>query len=109
MCQLILSDHFVLKNELFWVNGLKFIFKMIHKVKYKEVRDILGLLLAKIPMIPIKSTDSVYKQVDVFYSVIEIILDRNASLLPAYLVLDEIQNKFYTKIFQNGHWVINSF
>lgn len=108
VCRCILSENFELNNEIYWVNGLNFIERIIHLVKYKEVRDILAILLSKISLIPIKCSKSIYQQVHAFHNLIALILDRDTSLLPAYLVLDEIQNKFYTVLQNgNGHWAFS--
>ncbi|OTF72592.1 mediator of RNA polymerase II transcription subunit 23-like protein, partial [Euroglyphus maynei] len=108
ICRYILSENFELNNEIYWVNGLNFIERIIHLVKYKEVRDILAILLSKISLIPIKCSKSIYRQVHAFHNLIALILDRDTSLLPAYLVLDEIQNKFYTVLQNgNGHWAFS--
>nr|XP_027200115.1 mediator of RNA polymerase II transcription subunit 23-like [Dermatophagoides pteronyssinus] len=108
VCRCILSENFELNNEIYWVNGLNFIEHIIHLVKYKEVRDILAILLSKISLIPIKCSKSIYRQVHAFHNLIALILDRDTSLLPAYLVLDEIQNKFYTVLQNgNGHWAFS--
>lgn len=101
---MILGDNLILENEIFWVNGLSFIRRTIHLIKYKEVRDVLAILLSKISLIPVKSSKPIRPQIFSYYQLIELILDRDASLLPAYLVLDEIQNKFFTPN-PNGHWV----
>ncbi|UXI17024.1 putative ATP-dependent RNA helicase [Sarcoptes scabiei] len=106
ICQLILGDNLILENEIFWVNGLSFIRRTIHLIKYKEVRDVLAILLSKISLIPVKSSKPIRPQIFSYYQLIELIVDRDASLLPAYLVLDEIQNKFFTPN-PNGHWMFS--
>lgn len=94
-------ENFDFQNEVFWVTSLNFIHRIIKFVDYKGVRDIMTVLLAKITLIPSKSSLS-SKQINSLYVLIEYIFDRDAALLPAYFVLDEIQKKC---AWQNGHWV----
>lgn len=93
VCFHILSFDFDFNNEVYWVNGFDFVRKIIHLVDYKGVRDFFTRLLSKIPLIPVQSKKSIYNQVDAFYKLLDYILDRNAALLPSYLLLDEIQKK----------------
>lgn len=93
-------ENFDFQNEVFWVTSLNFIHRIIKFVDYKGVRDIMTVLLAKITLIPSKSSLS-SKQINSLYVLIEYIFDRDAALLPAYFVLDEIQKKC---AWQNGHW-----
>ena len=107
VCDYILSSpSFEFQNEVFWVNGLNCIRRIIKLIRYKGVRDILGVwLLAKIALIPNKSSVPISKQINALYNLIEYILDRDSKLLPAYLILDEIQKKSVAIVWQNGHWV----
>lgn len=106
VCDFILgSPSFGFQNEVFWVNGLNCIRRIIKFINYKGVRDILGILLSKIALIPNKSSTPISKQINALYNLIEYILDRDSKLLPAYLILDEIQKKSLAIVWQNGHWV----
>lgn len=87
------------------MNGLNCIRRIIKFINYKGVRDILGILLSKIALIPNKSSTPISKQINALYNLIEYILDRDSKLLPAYLILDEIQKKSLAIVWQNGHWV----
>ncbi|XP_054154034.1 mediator of RNA polymerase II transcription subunit 23-like [Oppia nitens] len=94
VCETILSsEKFHYKNEVFWCNSLSLIRKVIGSVDYKGVRDLLKILFDRVNQIPAKTNVSVLKQLISLYSVFDYIFNRNHCLLPAYLILDEIQKK----------------
>ncbi|CAG2102015.1 unnamed protein product [Medioppia subpectinata] len=94
VCEAILSsDKLHYKNEIFWCNALSLIRRIIGTVDYKGVRDLLKIIFDKVNQIPAKGNVSVLKQLNVLYQVFDHIFDRSQCLLPAYLILDEIQKK----------------
>ena len=101
VCEAILTcDKLEYDNEVFWCHSFFLIHKIISGVDYKGVRDQLKIMLDKVHSIPCNTNISGLAQLSAMYKVFELIFDRNASLLPAYLVLDEIQKKMYPK----GRW-----
>ncbi|RWS25306.1 mediator of RNA polymerase II transcription subunit 23-like protein [Leptotrombidium deliense] len=101
VCELILtSDKLQYENEAFWCCSFALINKIIGSADYKGVRDLVKIMLDKVNTIPANSNVSILSQLNAMYKVFQHVFDRNACLLPAYLVLDEIQKKMYPK----GHW-----
>lgn len=61
-------------------------------------------MLDKVHTIPNHCNVATLAQLNAIYKVFELVFDRNASVLPAYLVLDEIQKKMYPKGQLRHHW-----
>ncbi|RWS17948.1 mediator of RNA polymerase II transcription subunit 23-like protein [Dinothrombium tinctorium] len=101
VCEWILnSKKLVYENEAFWCCSFTFINKVIGLADYKGVRDIVKLMLDKVNTVPANTNVSILSQLNAMYKVFINVFDRNNCLLPAYLVLDEIQKKMYPK----GRW-----
>ena len=101
VCEVVLScPNLKFENQVFWNASYTLIHRIISFADYKGVRDQLKIMLDKVHTIPSSTNISSLAQLDRLYSVFEVIFDRNASLLPAYLVLDEIRKKMYPK----GRW-----
>ncbi|KAI1287629.1 Mediator of RNA polymerase II transcription subunit 23 [Halotydeus destructor] len=97
---LLVSEKLTVDNDVFWCGTFNLLFRIMSSADYKGVRDLLKIMLDKVQSIPENSNVSMLAQLNVIYKVFDLIMDRNASLLPAYLVLDEIQKKSYPQ----GRW-----
>ena len=98
VCEAVLScPRLQYENGVFWSSAFGLILKIIGNADYKEVRDQLKIMLDKVHSIPSDSNIATLPLLNNMYRVFELIFDRNSSLLPAYLVLDEIQKKMYPK------------
>lgn len=101
VCEAVLScPNLRFENQVFWNASFSLIHRIISLADYKGVRDQLKIMLDKVHTIPSTMHLSSLPSLNRLYNVFEIIFDRDASLLPAYLVLDEIQKKMYPK----GRW-----
>ena len=91
VCECILnSEKLTYKNSVFWIECFNLIRKIIGGVKYKGVRDIMKICREKVQTLPVRLTASVMPQMKAAESVLEHLFDRNACLLPAYLLINEI-------------------
>nr|XP_042903708.1 mediator of RNA polymerase II transcription subunit 23 [Parasteatoda tepidariorum] len=98
VCELILKcDYLVYLNEDFWCLSFMLIDKIISGIDYKGVRDLLKTMLDKAHTIKPANNVAVMNQLRAVQSVLETIFDRNACLLPSYLILDELQKKVLPK------------
>lgn len=101
VCETVLSSpNLTFENQVFWNASYSLIHRIIPSADYKGVRDQLKIMLDKVHTIPSSTNISSLSQLNKLYCVFELIFDRNSALLPAYLVLDEIQKKMYPK----GRW-----
>lgn len=91
VCETILQSHkLTYLNSVFWVECFTLIRKIIGSVYYKGVRDIMKHCREKIQTLPVRLTSSVMPQMKVAENLLEHMFDRNACLLPAYLLINEI-------------------
>lgn len=104
VCETLLKcESLVYQNEDFWCQSFMLIDRIISGVDYKGVRDLLKAILDKVQSIPSSFNVSVFlKQLRAVQKVLETIFDRNNSLLPSYLILDEVQKKMPSK--GGGGW-----
>lgn len=134
VCECILScEKLTHTLENFWIESFTLIKKIINGVDYKGVREIMKVIIIickylpfpllfcifhcyfnffifkgcceKAATIPPLLNVAVIHQMKALENVINMIFDRNACLLPAYFIVNEIQ-----KVYPNGknwpHWVI---
>ncbi|XP_068748521.1 mediator of RNA polymerase II transcription subunit 23-like [Montipora capricornis] len=106
LCDAILkTPHLSFHKEAMWCKTFQLLLRIIGGVDYKGCRDILSLVFQRFQNIPF-SSDAVYTaRIEACVKVVRYILDRNACLLPAYFVINEIY-----KTFPEGkvkpHWAI---
>lgn len=92
VCEQILScERLVYQNKNFWIESFQLIRKIINGVDYKGVREIMKGCRDKIQSFPYNINLSIMPQMKAVESLIEYIFDRNACLLPAYFIGNEIQ------------------
>lgn len=92
VCEQILScDRLIYQNKNFWIESFQLIRKIISLVDYKGVREIMKGCRDKIQSFPYNINLSIMPQMKAVENVIEHIFDRNACLLPAYFIANEIQ------------------
>ena len=96
----LLNEKLDYSNEVFWTSAFGMISRVIPNADYKAVRDLLKIMLDKVHKVPANTNSALIGQLNSIYRVFELVMDRSACLLPAYLVLDEIQKKSYPK----GRW-----
>lgn len=94
VCEALLSgDNIDYQNQNYWMRSFEYITEILPTIDYKGVRDILKMVLEIIYLMPSSFDIALIPQLDTLYSTFSMILDREASLLPAYLGLDELQKK----------------
>ncbi|XP_014210874.1 mediator of RNA polymerase II transcription subunit 23 isoform X1 [Copidosoma floridanum] len=100
VCDCILScDKLQYQNEEFWIKCFTLIRRIIGGVDYKGVRQIMKACKEKAHSLPTRLDASVQPQMRVLENLIEYIFDRNACLLPSYLIINELQ-----KLPENNEW-----
>ncbi|XP_039763756.1 mediator of RNA polymerase II transcription subunit 23 [Pararge aegeria] len=101
LCDCILtSEKLIYKNSDFWIECFCLIRRIIGGVDYKGVREIMKGCREKAQTLPVRLNSSTLPQMKALYNVMEYIFDRNASLLPAYFIVTEIQKAYP----DNNHW-----
>ncbi|KPI96136.1 PREDICTED: mediator of RNA polymerase II transcription subunit 23 [Papilio xuthus] len=104
VCDCILSsDNLNYQNADYWIQSLNLIRRIIGGVDYKGVREIMKGCREKAHSLPMRLNSSTIPQMKALYNVLEYIFDRNASLLPAYFIVTEIQ-KDYPDNNHYPHW-----
>lgn len=104
VCESVMnSDKLVYKNEQFWIGCFNLIFRIIGGVEYKGVREIMKGCSEKAKTLPEQLYASVQPQMISLLNVAEYIMNRNACLLPGYLLVNEIQ-KAYPDNHSYPHW-----
>lgn len=78
-------------NKNFWIEAFGAVGKFITAVDYKGVREIMKGARDKLQSFPCTVEYHVMPQVLAVESLLEYIFDRNACLLPAYFIANEIQ------------------
>lgn len=89
--QILLCDKLNYSNKNFWIGCFHLIRKVIGGVDYKGVREIMKGCRDKTQTFPYDINLSILPQMQAVEKVIEYIFDRNACLLPAYFIANEIQ------------------
>lgn len=89
--QLLSCEHLVFTNKTFWIETFSLIRKILSGVDYKGVREIMKGCRDKIQSFPQNINLSLTPQLLAVEDVIKYIFDRNACLLPAYFIANEIQ------------------
>ncbi|GIY39674.1 mediator of RNA polymerase II transcription subunit 23 [Caerostris darwini] len=98
VCETLLKcESLVYTNEDFWCFSFTLIDKIISKIDYKGVRDLLKTILDKAQGMKSSNNVAVMNQFRAIEKVLGAILDRNNCLLPSYLILDELQKKLPSK------------
>ncbi|XP_058805246.1 mediator of RNA polymerase II transcription subunit 23-like isoform X2 [Phymastichus coffea] len=93
VCERILNcEKLQYKNKEFWIECFTLIRHIIGGVDYKGVREIMKSCREKACTLPVMLDASVQSQMKVLENLIEYIFDRNACLLPSYLIINEIIN-----------------
>lgn len=94
VCEALLScEKLDYHNQNSWMRSFELVSEILPTVDYKGVRDILKHILEIIYSLPERFDIAIIPQLDTLYATFSMILDREASLLPAYLSLDELQKK----------------
>ncbi|XP_063241500.1 mediator of RNA polymerase II transcription subunit 23 [Bacillus rossius redtenbacheri] len=106
VCECILSCE-KLQYQLsgFWVECFNLIRRIIGGVDYKGVREIMKGCREKAQTIPSTLNAAILPQLRALVNVIEYIFNRNACLLPGYLIVNEIQ-KAYPENKNWPHWKV---
>uniref|UniRef100_T1HR14 Mediator of RNA polymerase II transcription subunit 23 n=1 Tax=Rhodnius prolixus TaxID=13249 RepID=T1HR14_RHOPR len=107
VCECILSsEKLTYQLENFWVECFTLIRNIISKVDYKGVREILKGCCEKAATLPGRLNSTVIHQMKALENVMNIIFDRNACLLPAYFIANEVQ-KGYPDGRNWPHWKLS--
>ncbi|KAL1420489.1 hypothetical protein MTO96_024307 [Rhipicephalus appendiculatus] len=85
------------------VKSLCLIQKIVAGIDYKGVRDLLKAIFDKALSIPPTVNISMMRQLNTISGVLEHIFDRNAALLPSYLIFDDVQKRLALKT-NWPHW-----
>uniref|UniRef100_A0A182MU65 Mediator of RNA polymerase II transcription subunit 23 n=1 Tax=Anopheles culicifacies TaxID=139723 RepID=A0A182MU65_9DIPT len=102
--QLMCSDKLVYRNPCFWIEAFRLIRKVIGGVDYKGVREIMKCCKEKALSFPANVSVNILPQLLELIELIEHIFNRNACLLPAYFIINEIKKTDY----QNMHWRVSN-
>ncbi|KFB44984.1 AGAP006046-PA-like protein [Anopheles sinensis] len=102
--QLMCSDKLTYKNPCFWIEAFQLIRKVIGGVDYKGVREIMKCCKEKALSFPANVSVNILPQLLELVELIEHIFNRNACLLPAYFIINEIKKTDY----QNMHWRVSN-
>lgn len=89
--QILLCEKLTYQNQNFWNGCFQLIRKIISGVDYKGVREIMKGCRDKTQSFPYNINLSILPQMQSVEKVLEYIFDRNACLLPAYFIANEIQ------------------
>ncbi|XP_065086456.1 mediator of RNA polymerase II transcription subunit 23 [Ochlerotatus camptorhynchus] len=100
--QIMSSEKLAYQNQSFWIECFQVVRRVIGGVDYKGVREIMKCCKEKALSFPSGIGSSVLPQMLELTEVIEHIFNRNACLLPAYFIINEIQKADY----QDTHWRI---
>nr|XP_029709787.1 mediator of RNA polymerase II transcription subunit 23 [Aedes albopictus] len=100
--QIMSSEKLVYQNQSFWIECFQVVRRVIGGVDYKGVREIMKCCKEKALSFPAGISSSILPQMLELTEVIEHIFNRNACLLPAYFIINEIQKADY----QDTHWRI---
>lgn len=104
---ILVSEKLFYDHSDYWIECFNLMRKIIGGVDYKGVREIMKLCREKAQTLPVILNTSTTPQLRALLNVIEYIFDRNASLLPAYFIVTEIQ-KDYPDSSHWPHWQLSS-
>lgn len=98
--QILLCDKLTYSNPAFWLGCFQLIRRIISGVDYKGVREIMKGCRDKMQSFPVNLSTGILPQIQSVEKLLEHIFDRNACLLPAYFIANEIQKAapFHWKI-----------
>lgn len=92
LCEQILNcEKLVYQNQHFWIACFRLIKKVLPGVDYKGVREIMKCCTDRMQTFPYNLSSSNFQQMLALNEVIEFIFDRDACLLPAYFIVNEIK------------------
>ncbi|XP_076066358.1 mediator complex subunit 23 [Oratosquilla oratoria] len=100
---LLANEHLTHDYDVFWMTSFVLIKKVISGVDYKGVREIMKMCLEKAKFLPPNIKCSQIPLINALCEVLELIFDRNASLLPGYFIVNEIL-KLYPDYKSWPHW-----
>ncbi|XP_065890172.1 mediator of RNA polymerase II transcription subunit 23-like [Dysidea avara] len=92
-------------NEMICCELLKLIKATIGGVDYKGCRDLLIILLSNVDRLPPELPLTCRKALTTVQQTVSYILDRNASILPAYVAGIELQKRYHSQD-SKPHWVV---
>jgi len=94
-CEFIITtNQLQYTNSHFWVGCFKLLKNVLELVDYKGVRDILKGCYERAKELPQKLTAGTKPQHKAYLDLVTNILDRDACLLPGYLVASELQKPY---------------
>lgn len=98
--QILLCEKLTYNNQNFWLACFQLIRRIISGVDYKGVREIMKGCRDKMQSFPVNLAVGILPQIQIVEKLLEHIFDRNACLLPAYFIANEIQKAapFHWKI-----------
>ncbi|XP_066249832.1 mediator of RNA polymerase II transcription subunit 23 [Euwallacea similis] len=95
VCEFIITtNQLYYQNSHFWICCFKLLKNVLELVDYKGVRDILKGCYERAKELPQKLTTGTKLQNQAYLDLVKNILDRDACLLPGYLVASELQKPF---------------
>lgn len=89
--QILLCEKLTYTNQNFWLACFQLIRRIISGVDYKGVREIMKGCRDKMQSFPCNISLGILPQIQIVEKLLEHIFDRNACLLPAYFIANEIQ------------------
>ncbi|XP_018325242.1 mediator of RNA polymerase II transcription subunit 23 [Agrilus planipennis] len=102
---LITNDKLTSQNRDFWIESFKVLRNVIDGVEYKGVREILKGCCEKAKILPRHLHPGLLPQMQTLIRLVEHIMDRNACLLPSYLLVNELQKAYPDNY---PHWCLSS-
>ncbi|KAJ8970204.1 hypothetical protein NQ314_001351 [Rhamnusium bicolor] len=95
VCEFVITSEILQhNNSIFWIECFKLIRKIIDLVEYKGVREIMKGCCEKAKSLPWRLNSGLQPQTQALLEVAEKIMDRNACLLPGYLLVNELQKAY---------------
>ncbi|KAB0793141.1 hypothetical protein PPYR_12761 [Photinus pyralis] len=91
---LIANEKLIYQYQDFWMESFKLLRNIIDGVEYKGVREIMKGCCEKAKSIPKRLHAGLLPQMQILIQVCEHIMDRDASLLPGYLLVNELQKAY---------------
>ncbi|CAL4182869.1 unnamed protein product, partial [Meganyctiphanes norvegica] len=108
VCTVLLADeNLTPDNEVFWMSSFLLVKKIITGVDYKGVREIMKMCLERARLLPVNLRRSQLPLMDALCDVMNLIFDRNSSLLPGYFIVNELL-KLYPDYKNWPHWKLAS-
>lgn len=95
VCETIITcDKLQHNNQYFWIECFKLLYKIIDMVEYKGVREIMKGCCEKAKTLPWRIHAGLQPQTQALVNIAERIMDRDACLLPGYLLVNELQKAY---------------